>query len=79
MYLSYILEGKVEYLKQLIKWLNGETDWRLCYRATQNGWKAGDFHSRCDYKGPTVTIVLVGYYIFGGYSDISWGGKQYIS
>ena len=37
-----------------------------------NGWSSQTFHSYCDGKGPTVTIVSVaGTYIFGGYTDQS--------
>ena len=78
-YSSYILDGKLEYLDLLHEWLDDETaDWRLCYRASRDGWKSGDFHSRCDHKGPTVTLIQVGYNIFGGYSDIAWGGLKTI-
>ena len=43
-----------------------------CWRAKTDGWAASTFHSNCDGKGPTVTIIKVGSYIFGGYTDISW-------
>ena len=46
-----------------------------CWHANTDGWAASTFHSNCDGKGPTVTIVQVGSYIFGGYTDKSWGGK----
>ena len=46
-----------------------------CWHAKTDGWAASTFHSNCDGKGPTVTIVQVGSYIFGGYTDKSWGGK----
>ena len=72
------MEGKVEYLEQLQQWLHDEIDWRLCYRASRDGWRSRDFHSRCDFKGPTVTLIKAGYYIFGGYSDIPWGGSKTI-
>ena len=65
-----------EYLEQLHQWLDDEIDWRLCYRASRDGWRSRDFHSRCDFKGPTVTLINAGYYIFGGYSDIPWGGSK---
>ena len=45
-----------------------------CWHAKTDGWAASTFHSNCDGKGPTVTIVQVGNYIFGGYTDKSWGG-----
>ena len=46
-----------------------------CLRAKTDGWASFTFHSKCDGKGPTVTIIKVGSYIFGGYTDQSWGGK----
>jgi hypothetical protein len=39
------------------------------------GWAAKTFHSNCDYKNRTVTLVKVGQYIFGGYATASWEGK----
>ena len=47
--------------------------WKRCWRASVDGWASSTFHSRCDGKGPTVTIIRVGKYIFGGYTSISWG------
>lgn len=78
LYLSLILEGKTDYIKQLQGWLKEEDDWKLCYRASRDGWRSSNFHTRCDYKGPTVTIVRVGYYIFGGYADVAWGGMEFV-
>ena len=46
--------------------------WKLCWRASRDGWAAKKFHSLCDDKGPTVTIIKVGKYIFGGYASESW-------
>ena len=43
-----------------------------CWRAKTDGWAVSTFHSKCDGKGPTVTIIKVGSYIFGGYTDVSW-------
>ena len=61
----------------LIKWLketltSASCDYALLYRASRNGWAAANFHSCCDNKGPTVTVVKSGNYIFGGYTDQSW-------
>ena len=50
---------------------------KLLYRASRNGWAASNFHSCCDSKGPTVTVVKSGNYISGGYTDQSWDGKSY--
>ncbi|XP_015756475.1 PREDICTED: hemicentin-2-like isoform X1 [Acropora digitifera] len=47
-----------------------------CWRAKTDGWAASTFHSNCDGKGPTVTIIQVGNYIFGGYTDVSWSNPS---
>ena len=43
-----------------------------CWHAKTDGWAEKIFHSNCDGKGPTVTIIQVNNYIFGGYTDVSW-------
>ena len=50
---------------------------KLLYRASRDGWAGSNFHSCCDSKGPTVTVVKTGNYIFGGYTDQSWDSKYY--
>jgi hypothetical protein len=49
---------------------------KLCYRASDNGWASSTFHNFCDNKGPTVVLVIVGKYVFGGYAAAAWGGKS---
>ena len=67
----------------LVNWLKGsrtitsDSD-KLLYRASRNGWAASNFHSCCDNKGPTVTVVKSGNYIFGGYTEQHWDGKSYL-
>ena len=29
----------------------------LLYRASRDGWQPSDFHSHCDNKGPTLTLI----------------------
>jgi len=41
-----------------------EGKWRLLFRASRDGFEAAAFHSKCDNKGPTVTIVKSGNNIF---------------
>jgi len=64
------------FLTWLDKWLKPVTRqssyWNRCYQATVNGWSSYTFQSNCDGKGPTVTIIRVGKYIFGGYTSLSW-------
>ena len=41
--------------------------------AVRDGWKAGDFHSKCDGKGATLTLVRSEEgYVFGGYTAVPW-------
>ena len=74
-----------KYLDQLNSYLDpvlqssGRSRFVRCWHAKTDGWAASTFHSNCDGKGPTVTIVQVGSYIVGGYTDKSWGGENLIS
>ncbi|CAH3194605.1 unnamed protein product [Porites evermanni] len=47
-------------------------DWRLLYRASRDGFEAESFHLKCDYKGPTVTVVKTGNFVFGGFTEAAW-------
>ena len=72
------MEKNGTYLRILTSWLSpvvqsSNSIWYRCWRASVDGWAASTFHSRCDGKGPTVTIIKVGRYIFGGYTSVSWG------
>ena len=45
----------------------------ILYRASRDGWQCQDFHSRCDNKGATVTVIkCTGGFVFGGYADAPW-------
>ena len=76
-----------EQCRTLMNWLKetgaitdiAMTSDNLLYRASCNGWAASNFHSCCDNKGPTVTVVKSGIYIFGGYTEKEWKGKIWIS
>ena len=75
---SVIVGNNRNYLRTLRIWLSPvarsvNSAWKLCWRAYVDGWASSTFHSRCDGKGPTVTIIRVGKYMFGGYTSVSWG------
>ena len=74
---SVILSGEpADFLKNLTLWTeNRSTNWKLCWRATKHGWATSTFHGNCDNKKPTVTIIKVGKFIFGGYTTESWDGE----
>ncbi|CAH3030675.1 unnamed protein product, partial [Porites evermanni] len=84
---SVVVGNNRNHLTSLNSWLSPVirsvySRWRRCWRASVDGWAASTFHSQCDGKGPTVTIIRVGRYIFGGYASVSWGsstGYQYDS
>ena len=75
---SLIVGNSSNYLRTLRSWLSSvarsaNSAWKLCWRGSVDGWAARTFHWRCNGKGPTVTIIRVGRYIFGGYTSVSWG------
>jgi hypothetical protein len=47
--------------------------WSLLYRGTRDGFKASNFHSNCDNKPNTLTIIqsTIGN-IFGGFTSAQW-------
>ncbi|KAL9961748.1 hypothetical protein ACROYT_G030755 [Oculina patagonica] len=80
--LSAIINGNAYYKRHLHQFLTpavgSHPQWVLCYRASIYGWAASTFHSRCDGKRDTVTIIKKGQYVFGGYTDIPWGMTYFI-
>ena len=64
----------VGYRKILQGWLPAAMvgEWRLLFRASRDGFAASAFHSKCDNKGPTVTVVKSGANIFGGFTEQPW-------
>lgn len=61
--------------RQIFTWLDkGETDkLERVYRAPCHGWNALDFHSRCDGKGPTITVIKrTNGFVLGGVSSARW-------
>jgi len=48
----------------------------LLYQASKDGYSVSTFHSRCDGKGPTLTIVETkSGNVFGGYTYSSWSSS----
>ncbi|CAH3190812.1 unnamed protein product, partial [Porites lobata] len=73
---STILGNDSRYLENLTLFLepviNSSVRSRFvrCWHAKEDGWAASTFHGNCDDKGPTVTIIQVGSFIFGGYGIV---------
>ena len=75
---SLILKNETHHVI-LLSWLPlGATDY-LLYRASVDGKTPFDFHRCCDDKGPTLVVIRIGPYIFGGFTSKSWqSGKCFI-
>ena len=73
---SVILSINPEYRKTLMEFLAPVQvpgkEWEMCYRGSEQNFSASAFHSLCDFKGPTVTVVRVNQNVFGGYNDKNW-------
>jgi len=52
--------------------IGNDSNWVLCWQASTHGWAASTFHSRCDGKSHTITVIRKDPYVFGGYTDIPW-------
>ena len=67
-----------EHQQSLKGWLptDLEGEWRLLFRASRDGFETQTFHSKCDNKGPTITVVKSGRNIFGGFTENSWKSKN---
>jgi len=51
---------------------------RLLYRGSRDGFNAADFHRTCDSAAQTLTVVLSGDHISGGFATKPWtGGAGY--
>ena len=59
------------------KHLNGRK-WSMLYQGSRDGFKTSNFHSRCDGKPNTLTIVKSSNgNIFGGFTSIPWESIEY--
>jgi len=53
--------------------------WKLIYRASLHGFKASDFHEKCDGASKTLTIIRSSNSnIFGGYTEAQWDSSGQI-
>ena len=73
---SVILTSE-EHRRVLKGWLPAALvgEWHLLFRASRDGFSLTAFHSKCDNKGPTITVVKSGENIFGGFTEKSWTSK----
>ena len=79
--ISYYIDNNIAFNlinKGIIKNKNTKIkNYELIFRASRDGYKAEDFHKKCDWKGNTVTfIVTKSGRIFGGFTDVSWDSES---
>ena len=72
----------LEQRQTLVNWLKETlpitiSSEKLLYCASGCGGDHSDFHRCCDNKGPTVTVIKSGNYIFGGFTEKKWGGEYF--
>jgi BTB/POZ domain-containing protein KCTD9 len=52
----------------------------LLYKAKRDGFKTKDFHSRCDDKEPTISVIKSEHgKTFGGLTNLSWNSNCWIA
>eukprot|EP00475_Leptophrys_vorax_P034014 TRINITY_DN5435_c0_g1_i1.p1 TRINITY_DN5435_c0_g1~~TRINITY_DN5435_c0_g1_i1.p1 ORF type:complete len:441 (+),score=67.90 TRINITY_DN5435_c0_g1_i1:26-1348(+) len=73
---SMILNAVQE--KKLSEWLGPNlTKTRLLYRASRDGFGDASFHSKCDGRGATLTVVRsTTNHLFGGYASKPWHSRN---
>jgi hypothetical protein len=50
-----------------------ETNWKLLYRGSRDGFTASNFHEKCDNRTNTLTLIeTTKGFIFGGFTPIAW-------
>jgi hypothetical protein len=60
-------------LKSFLPEKSRSRNWKKIYTASTDGWLSSDFHSICDKRGPTITIIKVSNsVIFGGFNEDDW-------
>eukprot|EP00571_Detonula_confervacea_P005870 CAMPEP_0172329914 /NCGR_PEP_ID=MMETSP1058-20130122/61129_1 /TAXON_ID=83371 /ORGANISM="Detonula confervacea, Strain CCMP 353" /LENGTH=594 /DNA_ID=CAMNT_0013047107 /DNA_START=223 /DNA_END=2007 /DNA_ORIENTATION=+ len=53
-------------------------EFNLLYRSSRDGPSNSTFHSKCDDKGCTMTVIkTIDGYVFGGYSNTPWGSSEH--
>jgi hypothetical protein len=58
---------------------SGSKEFKLLYSFSRDGANATTFHTNCNNKGPTLTVIYdTEGSVYGGYTDQNWTGKTII-
>jgi TLD len=69
-----IIISHIDFIIPHIDFIISHIDFIISHIDFRDGFKAQDFHTHCDNKGPTITIIRSHpkNYLFGGYSSLPW-------
>jgi hypothetical protein len=72
---------KESWFHQINQWIRAVTKQRisvgkLLFSTERDPFSNQKFHEKCDDKGPTITVVKSGDYIFGGFTMHPWGSAS---
>ena len=80
---SYLVDsvGKLKTLEQLLSVPQGSLQLTTLFATQDKGWDPPAFHSSCDNKGPTLTLVQCtksagSQSLYGGYAAASWNSSS---
>jgi hypothetical protein len=64
-------------MRALLRSILAGNQFTLLWRGSRDGYRARDFHNRCDGHANTLTLIEdTGCNIFGGYTSVSWGSSR---
>ncbi len=79
MEIGSVIVDDIDKIARLKKLCNFESNskWKLLYRASVDGFRATDFHRKCDGRSNTLSIIkTTDDYVFGGFTKIAWYQTQ---
>ena len=72
---SLIKEAEADLLnKWVTETVGGKVKYDLLWKGSRDGFGASTFHTKCNGKGATLTVIMSEHQkLFGGYTSESWG------
>lgn len=68
-----IHKSREQKIKFIYESLDFPKELKLLFRASENGFKAANFHAACDNKSHTFTLVETEFNkVLGGYTPLTW-------
>ena len=66
-----------EQSNKLVNLIGLNQTFKLIYQASRDGFRASNFHSKCDNALNSLVVIKSNNYVFGGYTEASWSGIGY--